>query len=46
MNGKRTIWTVGFDAVAVVNDYDIFTLEIPMTIRTPSTPKCMPLDCL
>lgn len=46
INGENSIWTVSFDAIAKVNEGDLFSLEIPSTIRTPTDPICVPEKCL
>jgi len=39
-NGERARWVVKFTATAEVKEGDLFTLEIPKTIRTPADPIC------
>jgi len=46
INGKKTIWTVAFDAIAVVKKGDIFTIGIPHSVKTPTDPICEPQSCL
>jgi hypothetical protein len=46
INGENSIWTVSFDAIAKVETGDLFSLEIPSTIRTPTDPVCVPGKCL
>jgi len=46
VNGEKSIWTVSFDAIASVSKDDLFKLEIPSTIRTPTDPICEAIKCL
>ena len=45
-NGEQSTWTVEFEAIAVVHPGDLFTLQIPRTIKTPTDPICEAVKCL
>jgi hypothetical protein len=45
-NGQSAIWTVSFDAIAKVENDDLFALKIPKTIKTPTDPICEPVSCI
>lgn len=46
VNGEPSVWKVSFKAIAEVREGDLFTIEIPSTIRTPTDPICKAIKCV